>query len=72
MLKTHHLAKTCALFLIPPISGQVTASCEQEHRNGGGGPGSFSFLDSGSRSLAVCDTALWNFSRTGSVLTRDY
>lgn len=52
--RAHHLALTCALSLVPPISGQVTATCDQGHREGWWGWWwSCSFLDSGSRSQAL-------------------
>lgn len=43
----------CSLLLVPPISGQVTATCDQGLTKGGVEGRSCSFLDSGSRSQGL-------------------
>lgn len=50
----HHAAiwPQHVLSLVPPISGQVTGTCDQAYRGGEGG-GVSAFLDPGSRSQAL-------------------
>lgn len=60
--RAHHLALTCALSLVPPISGQVTATCDQGHWEGECGGGvELQLFRFRKQKSGACNCVLWNF-----------
>lgn len=67
--RAHHLPMTCALSLVPPISGQVTAACDQGHRErerSRGRGAELQLFRFRKQKSGVCNTV--EFPRTVSVL----